>query len=215
MAGSPEFIVLTIALALMAGVLLIIGGLLRLGILADFLSRPVLDGFMVGVAISIAIGQLSKIVGYEPEGYRFVPDLIQFVTHIGDIRLPTFVVGVTSLVLLFAIDRFLPKLPGALIVLFLAIATSALLNFESLGIHVVGEIPAGLPKFGIPEELGWQALLSVLPGAFGLAMVAFVESVAIARSYGTKYGYEVDANQELIAVGASNLGSGFSALVTS
>ena len=103
MAGSSEFIVLTIALALMAGVLLIIGGLLRLGILADFLSRPVLDGFMVGVAISIVIGQLSKIVGYEPEGYRFVPDMIQFVTHIGDIHLPTFVVGVTSLVLLFFI----------------------------------------------------------------------------------------------------------------
>ena len=208
--GSPEFIVLTIALALMVGVFLIIGGFLRLGVLADFLSRPVLDGFVVGVAISIAVGQLDKILGFEIDGYDFIPDLLQFVRNLDMIHWPTFMVGAVSLALLFILHKFIPKLPAALIVLFLAIAASSLLDFDSRGIHIVGEIPAGLPDFGIPEGLGLDELLAVAPGALGVALVAFVESVAIARSYGTKYGYEVDANQELIAVGAANLGSGFS-----
>ncbi|NCF65131.1 MAG: sulfate permease [Chloroflexi bacterium] len=209
-AGSPEFIVLTIALALMVGIMLIVGGFLKLGVLADFLSRPVLDGFVVGVAISIAVGQLDKMLGYEPQGYDFVPDILQFIRDFGMVDWPTLVVGLVSLLLLFALHKFTPKLPGALIVLFLSIVVSTLLGFESMGIHVVGEIPAGLPDFGFPEELGLKQLLAVAPGAIGVALVAFAESVAIARAYGTKYGYEVDANQELIAVGASNIGSSFS-----
>ncbi|MCP4360617.1 MAG: sulfate permease [Chloroflexi bacterium] len=208
--GSPEFIVLSIALAFMVGIMLIIGGFLRLGVLADFLSRPVLDGFVVGVAISIAVGQLDKMLGFEPEGYDFVPDMIQFITHIGQTHIATLVVGLVSLGLLFAMHKYTPKLPSALIVLFLAIGVSSLFDFESAGIHIVGAIPAGLPDFGIAEGLGFDDLLTVAPGAVGVALVAFAESVAIARSYGTKYGYEVDANQELIAIGASNIGSGFS-----
>ena len=209
--GSAEFVVLTIALALMVGVYLIIGGFLKLGVLADFLSRPVLDGFVVGVAISIAVGQLDKLLGYEAQGtYDFVPELLQLVRDFSMVHWPTLIVGLVSLALLFIMHKFTPKLPSALIVLFLAIGASTLFNFESLGIHVVGEIPAGLPDFGIPEGLGLQELLAVAPGAIGVALVAFAESVAIARSFATKYGYEVDANQELIAIGASNLGSGFS-----
>jgi SulP family sulfate permease len=208
--GSPEFIVLTIALALMVGVMLIIGGFLRLGVLADFFSRPVLDGFVVGVAFSILVGQLGKILGFEPEGYDFMPDILLIISNIGMTHLPTLAVGSISLALLFALHKFTPKLPGALIVLFLAIAVSSLLGFDSMGIHIVGHIEGGLPNFGLPEGFGLDDLLAVAPGAIGVAMVAFAESVAIARAYGTKNGYEVDANQELIAVGASNLGSGFS-----
>jgi len=208
--GGAEWVVLSIALALMVGLFLIIGGFLRLGVLADFLSRPVLDGFVVGVAISIAIGQLDKILGFDPEGYDFIPDLLLFIKNIDMIHWPTAIVGAISLALLFILHKFTPKLPSALIVLFLAIAVSTLLDFDSRGIHIVGDIPAGLPDFGYPEELGLDELLVVVPGAIGVALVAFAESVAIARSFGTKFGYEVDANQELIAVGASNLGSSFS-----
>jgi sulfate permease, SulP family len=214
-AGSPEFIILTIALAFVVGIMLIIAGFLRLGVLADFLSRPVLDGFIVGVAISIAVGQLDKLLGYAPEGdYNFVPDILLFLANIDMIHLPTLAVGLASLLLLFGLHKYAPKLPGALIVLFLAIFLSALLDSESLGIHIVGEIPAGLPDFGIPPDLGLDDLLRVAPGAAGVALVAFVESVAIARAYGTKYGYEIDANQELLAIGAANLGSGFSGAFT-
>ena len=213
-AGSPEFVVLTIALALVVGIFLIIGGLLKMGVLADFLSRPVLDGFIVGVAISIAVGQLDKILGFKPEGYDFVPDMLQFIANMDQAHTPTVLIGVASLVLLFAIHKFTPKLPGALIVLFLAITVSTLLDFESLGVHVVGEIPSGPPDFGFPETLGLGQLLAVASGALGVAFVAFAESVAIARSYATRYGYEVDANQELIAVGAANIGSSFSGAFT-
>jgi len=208
--GSEEWIILTIALAFMVGIMLIIGGFLKLGILADFLSRPVLDGFVVGVAISIAVGQLDKIMGFEPEGYDVIPEILQFIRFLPETHWPTFIVGMVSLILLFAFHKFTPKLPAALVVLFLAIIASTIFNFEEMGIHVVGEIPAGLPDFGIPEGLGLEELLAVAPGAIGVALVAFAESVVIARSYATKYRYEVDANQELIAVGASNLGSGFS-----
>ena len=213
-AGSEEFILLTIALALVVGVLLIVGGFLKLGVLADFLSRPVLDGFVVGVAVSIAVGQLDKVLGFEPEGYDFVPEFFRFITHIDMVHVPTLVVGGVSLALLFAMHRFTPKLPAPLVVLFLAIGLSSAFNFEAMGIHIVGDIPAGLPDFGIPEGLGLVELLTVMGGAAGVAMVAFAESVAIARAYATKYGYEVDANQELIAIGASNLGSGFSGSFT-
>jgi len=209
--GSPEFIVMTIALALVVGLFLIIGGFLKLGVLADFLSRPVLDGFVVGVAISIAVGQLDKLLGYEPQAtYDFVPEILTLIKDFGMVHWPTLMVGLASLALLFALHKFTPKIPGALVVLFLAIAASSIFNFEEMGIHVVGEIPAGLPDFGIPEGLGLAELLAVAPGALGVALVAFAESVAIARSFATKYGYEVDANQELIAIGASNIGSGFS-----
>jgi high affinity sulfate transporter 1 len=209
-AGSPEFIILSIALAFMVGIMVIAAGILRLGVLADFLSRPVLDGFVVGVAISIVIGQLDKLLGFEPDGYSFVPDVLQFVANFDQVQVPTLIVGLTSLALLFALHKYTPKLPSALIVLFLAIAVSSLFNFEALGIHIVGEIPAGLPHFGIPDGLGWSQLLAIAPGAVGVALVAFVESVAIARAYSTKYGYEVDANQELVAIGVANIGSGFS-----
>ena len=210
-AGSPEFITLTIALALVVGIFMIIGGLLKMGVLADFLSLPVLDGFVVGVAISIAIGQLDKLLGFEVEGaYDFVPDIVTIVANLEMIDWPTFIVGLSSLALLFILHRYAPKIPGALVVLILAIAASSFLDFESMGIHIVGEIPAGLPDFGYPEEMGLGDLLAVAPGAVGLALVAFAESVAIARSMATKYGYEVDANQEMIAVGAANIGSSFS-----
>jgi high affinity sulfate transporter 1 len=210
-AGSPEFVTMTIALALVVGIMMILGGLLKLGVLADFLSRPVLDGFVVGVAISIAVGQLDKLLGFEVEGaYDFVPDIVTIVTNLDMIDWPTFIVGLSSLALLFILHRYVPKLPGTLVVLILAIIVSTLLDFESMGIHIVGEIPTGLPDFGFPEELDLGALLTVAPGAVGLALVAFAESVAIARSFATKYGYEVDANQEMIAVGTSNIGSSFS-----
>jgi SulP family sulfate permease len=119
------------------------------------------------------------------------------------------VVGLVSLALLFLIERFIPKLPGAITVLFLAIIASALLGFEDMGIHIVGEIPAGLPQFGLPDVTTDQ-ILALVPGAAAIALVAFAESVATARSYASKFNYKVNADQELIALGASNAGAGIS-----
>ena len=210
-AGSPEFIILSIALALLVGILMIIGGFLKLGVLADFLSQPVLDGFVVGVAISIAVGQLDKLMGFTVEGaYDFVPDILVIFANLDLIQWPTFIVGMSGLVLLFLLHRYIPRIPGALVVLILGIVASTVFDFASMGIHIVGEIPAGLPSFGYPQDLGLDDLLAIAPGSTGLALVAFAESVAIARSFATRYGYEVDPNQEMIAVGAANIGSSFS-----
>jgi high affinity sulfate transporter 1 len=209
-AGSEDFISLTIALAIITGILLIIGGLLRMGVLADFFSKPVLAGFIVGVAITIVVGQLDKLLGYEAEAeLEFIPEILVLLSEFGMTHWPTLVVGLVSLALLFLIERFIPKLPGAITVLFLAIIVSALVGFEEMGIHVVGEIPAGLPELGLPgvtlEQIG-----TLIPGAIAIALVAFAESIATARSYASKFDYKVNADQELIAYGAANAGAGIS-----
>jgi high affinity sulfate transporter 1 len=209
-AGTEEWIALTAALAIMTGVFLIIGGLLRLGVLADFLSRPVLDGFVVGVAITVAVGQLDKMLGYEVgEALDFIPDILVIIRDLDMTHLPTLAVGLVSLALLFLIERFLPKAPGALIVLLLAIIVSALLDFESRGIHIVGDIPAGLPDFGMPG-VTIEQLVSLVPGALAVMLVAYAESVAVARTYAAKFNYKIEADQEFIGLGVANMGSGFS-----
>ena len=209
--GTDEWIALTAALAIMTGIFLLIAGLLRLGVLADFLSRPVLDGFVVGVAITVAVGQLDKILGYEVAEVElwFIPDILVIISDLGLTHLPTLVVGLVSLALLFLIERFLPKAPGALIVLLLAIIVSAVLDFESRGIHIVGDIPAGLPDFGMPG-VTFDQLVSLVPGALAVMLVAYAESVAVARTYAAKFNYKINADQEFIGLGAANLGSGFS-----
>jgi high affinity sulfate transporter 1 len=209
--GSPDFILLTILLALIVGVMLIGAGILRLGMLADFLSRPVLDGFVFGVALSVAIGQLDKIFGFEPEKtFDFLPGVLLFIRDIELINVPTMIVGLTSLALLFALHKYVPKIPAPLVVLFLSIGLSALLDFEAMGVHIVGEIPAGMPPFGLPEGITLEKIVMLLPGAAGVALVAFAESVAIARGIAVKFGYEVNADQELLALGAANVGAGYS-----
>ena len=208
--GSEEWIALTAALAILTGLFLVIGGLLRLGVLADFLSRPVLDGFIVGVAITIVVGQLDKLLGYEVESeLEFIPDILLIFSGLEMIDWPTLVVGLTSLALLFLIEKYLPKVPAAITVLVLAIIVSALLDFESMGIHIVGEIPAGLPTIGVPG-VTMEQLASLIPGALAIMLVAYSESIATARSYASKFNYKVDADQEFIGLGAANLGSGFS-----
>lgn len=208
--GTDEFVALTITLAILTGILLIIAGLLRLGVLADFLSRPVLDGFVVGVAITVAVGQLDKMLGYQGEGAAFVPEILLLLKDFGMTHWPTLIVGLVCLALLFLMHRYTPKLPAALTVMVLAILASWLLDFHGRGIHIVGEIPAGLPPFGLPGGIGVQEVVALLPGAVAIALVAFAESVAVARNYAIKFNYSVSTDQELIAVGAANAGTGFS-----
>ncbi len=209
--GTEEWIAMTAALAILSGVFLAIAGLLRLGVLADFLSRPVLDGFIVGVAITIVVGQLDKLLGFEivePE-LAVIPDLLAIIPSLGMTHWPTLVVGLASLALLFLMERYLPRIPASLTVLVLAIALSTALDFEARGIHIVGDIPGGLPPFGLPG-ISLEQWTSLIPGALAVLLVGYSESIAAARSYATKFNYKVDADQEFIGVGAANLGSGFS-----
>ena len=209
-AGGAEFIALTTGLALLTGVLLIVAGMLKLGVLADFLSKPVLGGFVIGLAITIAFGQLGKILGYGVEADGFFREVLKFVQDINKIHFPTLIVGVISLAILFLMHAYTPKIPAAITVLLLAIGASAALNLHDVyGVHIVGEIPAGLPPMGLPD-VSLRDYIHLVPGALAVALVGFAESVAAARSYATKFGYEVDANQEMIGLGVANLGSGVS-----
>jgi high affinity sulfate transporter 1 len=210
-AESPEkFIVLSALLAILVGCLLVLSGLLRFGVLADFMSNPVLTGFIIGLALTIVASQLDKMLGYSVEDAGFFQELWYFIQDLGMAHLPTVAVGISSLVLLFAIHRFIPKVPAALAVMVLSILASSFFDLEAYGVEVVGYIPTGLPSFGLPSGFSFSELIMLLPGAAGVALVAFSESVAIARSYATSHGYEVDANQEMIGLGFANLGAGVS-----
>ncbi|MCH7945101.1 MAG: STAS domain-containing protein, partial [Armatimonadetes bacterium] len=122
----------------------------------------------------------------------------------------TTVMGVGSLALLFALARFVPRAPGALITVFLGIAISAALSLEGEGVHIVGDVPSGLPPFGRPDGITLSDIQDLLPGAVGIVLVGYAESLAIAKSFATKYKYKVNPNQELIALGLSNVGAGLS-----
>jgi len=211
-AGGDEelFIALTSWLAIVTGVLFIIFGLVRMGWVANFMASPVLDGFMVGLALVIAVGQLDKIFGIESEGGNVLAELWSILEQFADWSWATIAVGVVSLGLLFLIEDYLPKIPGALTVLVLAIVMSAVFDFESHGIEIVGEIPAGLPPFGFPDWPGLETIADLVAGALAVVLVGYAESYAAAKSYANKYGYQVEANQELIGLGVANFGAGFS-----
>jgi high affinity sulfate transporter 1 len=212
LAGSDGdlYLVLTIWLAIFTGVFFIGLGMARMGWIANFMASSVLSGFMVGLAIVIAVGQADKILGVETEGGNVLQELGSMLEQFADWDWPTIAIGVAALAALFLIERFLPKVPGALVVMLVAIALSALLNWEDSGIHVVGEIPAELPNLGLPEWPGWDLMSDIMVGALAVIVVAFAESYAAAKTYASKFGYQVDPNQEMIGLGAANLGAGLS-----
>ena len=212
LAGSDGdlYLILTVWLAIFTGVFFVALGVARMGWIANFMASSVLSGFMVGLAIVIAVGQLDKILGIEAEGDNVLGDLGSMLEQFSEWSWPTIAIGAAAIAALFLIEASLPKLPGALIVMLVAIAASALLGWEESGIHVVGEIPAELPNLGLPEWPGWDLMSDIMVGALAVIVVAFAESYAAAKSYAARFGYEVDANQEMIGLGAANLGAGLS-----
>ena len=208
---EEEFLVLSAFLALMVGGILVLAGLAKLGFMADFLSRPVLDGFIVGAALVIAMGQLPKIFGIEIEGGNFFEDAVEIIKELDATSVAALILGGGLLILDLAIHRFTPRIPGALVLLVLGIALVSIFNLdETENVEIVGDIPAGLPSIGWPSGVSWEQFVALVPGALGLALVAFADSISSARSFAAKHGYEIDGDKELIAVGASNIGAGFS-----
>ena len=209
-AGTEHYIALTAALAILMGVLFIAAGIFRLGFMADFMSRPVLSGLVVGIAITIVMGQLDKLLGYSvPESNGFFEEVYLFLRDITQIHGATFIVGAISLILLFGLEKLLPRLPSALLVAALGIVVSYALDLQSYGVHIVGDIPAGLPSLTFPDVTAGE-FLKLAPGAAGILLVAFAESVAAARNYAKKHGYDISSSQEMIALGVANLGAGVS-----
>jgi SulP family sulfate permease len=198
-----------IMLVLLVGVGFGIAGLARLGFITQFLSKPVMDGFVTGLAVFVVVGQLNKLFGVDKgEGNSFQTFFHVF-SSLPDANWATFLVGASALALLFVLPHLSRRIPAGLVVLFLYIIVGYLLDLEGRhGVAVMGEIPRGLPSFGLPDVPASAILDLVLP-AFGIVLVAYSEAIGVAREFGEKHGYEVDANQELRAYGVVNLLSGF------
>ena len=212
--GSEEFVSLSLLLAVLVGVVLILGGIAKLGVIADFLSEPVLKGFIVGVAMTIALGQLGKIFGVHVEAEGFFEEAWELIRHLPDLHLETLIVGVVCLAALYLLDRWLPTVPSAIIVVVGSIVAVNWFDLVDKGVAVAGEIPAGLPTFAVPT-LDVSSLSALLPGAIGIAIVVFGESMALSKTFGSKHRERVDADQEMIALGGANAAGGlFGAFVT-
>jgi high affinity sulfate transporter 1 len=213
-AGTDEFVGLTILLAFATGVLLILAGMARLGVIADFLSEPVLKGFVVGVALTITLGQLGKLFRIETQGEGFFLEAWDLISQLTDLHLPTLVVGAACLVGLFSLEHFLPRIPAALVVVVGSILAVNLFDLVDAGVLVAGEIPAGLPSIALPT-IDWTVVVGLVPGAIGVAVVVYGETMALSKTFSGKHGERVDPNQELVALGVANTAGGlFGAFVT-
>ena len=194
-------------LVIFCGGLFLIAGLLRLGFVAQFLSRPVMEGFVFGLAIFVIVSQLPKLFGIEKGSGDTIKQFIHLIGHLGDTSGATLAVGAGALVLLFAAERLAPKIPGGLLALVLGILVSTVFSLSAHGVKIVGHVPSGLPTPGVPS-IHSSDVLSLITAAAGLLLVIFSESLGAADNFATKYGYEIDPNQELIALGVANAGSG-------
>ena len=208
-AGANEFAALTVTLALTVGVLALAAGIARLGFLANFISEPVLKGFIVGLALTIIVGQVPKLLGVEKEGDDFFSQLWHLLGNLGGTSGLTLLVGLASLVLVVVLKERAPLVPGSLVVVLLGILAAKLFDLDEHGVAIVGTIDSGLPSLGLPD-VGWRDYLDLAPAAVGVMLVGFAEGLGAAKTYATRNHYEVDANRELLGLGAANVAAGFS-----
>jgi sulfate permease, SulP family len=206
-ATSPDYLVDAAAMVMLCGGLFLLAGFLRLGFVAQFLSKPVIEGFVFGLAIFVTVKQLPKLFGIESVDGNTIHQLNHLVAHLDETHGATLLIGAASLAILFAGERWFRKVPGGLVVLLLGIAVSAALDLSSHGVDVVGKLPSGLPSVAIPHPSSGD-IPPLIAGAAGMLLVIFSESLGAATNFAAKYGYEIDADQELIALGVANAGSG-------
>ncbi len=198
---------LAAALALFSGLLLALGARARIGAVADFFSKPVLVGYMTGAAMILVASQLNKLFGLQLKTLDFFPRLIELTAKLPQAHLPTLLLGLGLLALLVGLRRLAPKLPAALITCLVAGAASALFHLQGRGVEVVGAVPRGLPSFALPGA-DWHDLHTLLPAAIGIALLTYTEGILLARAFAAKHSYEVDANQEVTALGLADIVSG-------
>ncbi|WP_433697007.1 SulP family inorganic anion transporter [Nocardiopsis sp. CA-288880] len=206
-AGTDEAVAFTIGLALVAGTIALVAGLLRLGFVASFISEPVLKGFVIGLALTIIVGQLPKLAGSPGGEGEFPGKLWGFLTGLGQVDALTLAMGSVALVVLLLLKRFLPLVPASLVVVVLSIAATWTLGLDRSGLAIVGPLPSGLPSVGLPD-LAWSDYASLVAGGAAIALVGFAEGLGAARTYAAKSGDRIDTDRELLGLGGANLASG-------
>lgn len=206
--GDPaRYAAMAAMLALLVGAICLAAGLCGLGFLADLLSRPVLVGYMTGVAVIMISGQLDKVSGVEVTGDEFVDQIRSFASGLGSAHVPTVVLSTAVLALLLLLYRIAPRFPGPLVAVLAATAVVWLFSLEDKGIRVVGGIPAGLPRPTLPPVAMTELLALAIPAA-GIAVVAFSDNALTARTFAARKGDTIDAGAELRALGICNLTTG-------
>ncbi len=206
---GERYIYLSMVLAIFAGIACIIGGIAKLGFLTNFLSRPILMGYLNGIALSIIVGQLGKLFGFSLESKGFFRLLWEFVSKLGQTHSLTLLMGVGILILLQLLKPFGTKVPSTLIAVILAIAISSFFGLESKGVDVVGNVPAGIPSFKIPQ-IQETDIMPLILGGVGIAFIGFNSTMVAAEAFAMKNRYQIDSNQELIALGIANITAGIS-----
>jgi high affinity sulfate transporter 1 len=204
--GAADLAVAGATLALLVGAMLLLAALLRLGFVANFISDPVLTGFKAGIGLVIVVDQVPKLLGFHIQKAGFFRDILAMVQHLPDISAATLALAVFTLVLIFALERFMPRAPAPLIAVAAGIAASGLLALQQFGVETVGELPRGLPGLVWPRL---DLVAQMWPSAVGIALMSFTESIAAARAFARGGEPRPQPNQELLALGMANVAGGF------
>ena len=206
-AAGDDRVPLAAALALMVGLCCLVGWVLRLGALADLLSRPVLVGYLAGIAFTMAASQLGKLLGIDEDASSFVDEVRQVFGHLDEAQAPTAILGLGTLTVLLTLSHFFPRAPVALIGMLGATAVVWFFDLQDQGVAVVGDISAGLPVPGLPDVAA-EDLTALIGPAVGVAFVAYTDNILTGRAFAARKGQTVDAQRELLALGGANLGAG-------
>ena len=208
-ANTPRYVELTSLIGIVAAAILLLARFLRLGFLADFLSRTVLVGFLSGVGVQVALGELHEMLGIEKGGHGFFRQLLFTFEHVRDTHFPTLYIALTAVAVIVAFELLAPRFPGALLAVIGMAAASALFHWADHGVRVVGAVPSGLPRLGIPH-VGYTDVMLVLPISFSCFIVILAQSAATSRAYALKYRDQFNQNVDLVALALANATAGCS-----
>jgi SulP family sulfate permease len=210
-AGSGEYVGLASALALLAAVFLAVARVGRLGFLADFLSRTVLVGFLTGVGIQVALGQIAGMLGLLNRGHGPLAELWNDWRQIADLAPLDAVISSAVIAIVFGARAISKRIPGALLAVVGATAASWALDLQEAGAHTVGSVPSGLPHFGLPQlDWSWSLLQQLIPTAFAMFVVILAQSAATSRAYAARYDERFSENLDLVGLALANVGAGLS-----
>ncbi|MDQ5888615.1 MAG: sulfate permease, SulP family [Pseudomonadota bacterium] len=202
--GDPtRLLTASATLAALTGAMLILAGLLRLGFVANFISTPVLTGFKAGIGLVIVLDQVPKLLGIHIDKQGFFLDIVSIVQHLPQTSLLTLAVAAATLAVLIGMEKLLPHSPAPLVAVGGGIAAIWLFGLQAHGVAIVGHIPQGLPSVTLPDM---SLIAELLPGALGIALMSFTESIAAGRAFAQPGEPPLNANRELLATGAANIG---------
>jgi high affinity sulfate transporter 1 len=205
-AGSLHYLDLSIVLTFMTGILCILGGIMKMGVIANFLSRPILTGYMNGIALSILVNQLGRVMGFTVAPQGFIRTILETFSRLNETHLLTLLLGLSLFVLIRLLKHFLPRIPAPLVAVVVSIVIVYAFTLSEKGVATVGHVPAGFPAPRIPDVTGPE-LISLALGACTVALVSFCNLIPTSRAFAIKHGYRIRANQELIGLGAADLAS--------